>query len=334
MRHAYTITTKSNSLQPKIKEVENDKRSKRLPVLLYPAGVQISRLLAAVVTIDDKAVDRGGRRRWTWRNLCCLRTPHLCPYLHQRRLFTQVPTLTLWRNISATEADIWKNRTQARRNTSRQISWREIENHKNSDQSEVLLRSVCSMVKMSNFVTPVVCRVCQQRIAVDGKGIPRWFGLASLHILHVRWSCRGSRTFGTNFHFLSVFVVSEKKNHGPGWRQTQRECPGELRAKSTEVWTKKNRPVPIWRRALANWRRALANWRRALARKSSYFDKIAQLSVSEPQDPHESLEIEGFVAMGSLVERLHLLTAVSVVARAWRYRLHPKHAPGLLLCMW
>ena len=36
---------------------------------------------------------------------------------------------------------------------------------------------------------------------------------------------------------------------------------------------KKNRPVPIWRRALANWRRALA-------RKSSYFDKIAQLCVS------------------------------------------------------
>ena len=34
----------------------------------------------------------------------------------------------------------------------------------------------------------------------------------------------------------------------------------------------KNRPVPIWRRALANWRRAHA-------RKSSYFDKIAQLSV-------------------------------------------------------
>ena len=33
----------------------------------------------------------------------------------------------------------------------------------------------------------------------------------------------------------------------------------------------KNRPVP-------NWRRALVNWRRALARKSSYFDKIADLS--------------------------------------------------------
>ena len=38
--------------------------------------------------------------------------------------------------------------------------------------------------------------------------------------------------------------------------------------------------------------------------------------MSEPQDAHESLEIEGFVAMGSFVERTHLLT-FSVVARAW-----------------
>ena len=30
-----------------------------------------------------------------------------------------------------------------------------------------------------------------------------------------------------------------KKIHGPGWRQTQRECPGKLRAKSTKVWAKK-----------------------------------------------------------------------------------------------
>ena len=87
----------------------NDKRSKRLLLLLYPAGVQISTSLAIVVTIDDKAVDRGGCGHWTWRNLCSLRTPHLCPYLHQRRLFTWAPTLTSRRNISATEADIWKN---------------------------------------------------------------------------------------------------------------------------------------------------------------------------------------------------------------------------------
>ena len=66
-----------------------------------------------------------------------------------------------------------------------------------------------------------------------------WFSLTSLHILHVWWSYRGSRALGTNFHFLSVFVVSEKKIHGPGRRQTQRECPGKLRAKSTKVWTKK-----------------------------------------------------------------------------------------------
>ena len=37
-----------------------------------------------------------------------------------------------------------------------------------------------------------------------------WFQLASLHALHVRWSCRGSRAFGTNFPFMSVFVFSEK----------------------------------------------------------------------------------------------------------------------------
>ena len=96
--------------------------------------------------------------------------------------------------------------------------------------------------------------------------------------------------------------------------------------RNRQKFERKNRPVP-------NWRRALANRRRALACKSSYFDKIAELSVSEPQDAHESLEIEGFVAMGSFVEGTHLLTAVSVVARAWSYRLHPRHVPGLLLCM-
>ena len=37
--------------------------------------------------------------------------------------------------------------------------------------------------------------------------------------------------------------------------------------------------------------------------------------------------------MGSVVERSHLLTAVSVVARAWRYRLRRRHAPDLLFRM-
>ena len=37
--------------------------------------------------------------------------------------------------------------------------------------------------------------------------------------------------------------------------------------------------------------------------------------------------------MGYFVERSHLLTAVSVVARAWRYRLRRRHAPALLLPM-
>ena len=53
--------------------------------------------------------------------------------------------------------------------------------------------------------------------------------------------------------------------------------------------------------------------------------------MSEPQDADESLEIEGFVAMGSFVERTHLLTAVSVVARAWSYRFASKACSRLAL---
>ena len=129
----------------------------------------VSRLLATVVTIDNKAVDRGGCGCWTWRNLCSLGTPHLCPYLHQRRLFTRAPTLTLRRNISATEADIWKNRTQAQTNTSREISW-----HEKTTRIAIKVRfyRVQSAVwwKLSDFVTPEVCRVWQKRIAVQTKG--------------------------------------------------------------------------------------------------------------------------------------------------------------------
>ena len=122
-------------------------------MLLYWTGVLVSRLLAAVVTIDDKAVDRGWCGRLTWRNLCSLRTPHLCPYLHQRRLFTRAPTLTLRRNISATEADIWKksNGSTKKHIKGNQLTWK---NHKNSDQSEVLLRSVRGMVKTVKFRHP------------------------------------------------------------------------------------------------------------------------------------------------------------------------------------
>ena len=53
--------------------------------------------------------------------------------------------------------------------------------------------------------------------------------------------------------------------------------------------------------------------------------------MSEPQDAHESLEIEGFVAMGSFVERTHLLTAVSVVARALELPLASKACSRLAL---
>ena len=137
---------------------------------------------------------------------------------------------------------------------------------------------------------------------------------------------RGSRAFGTNFHFLSVFIVSEKKNSWSRAKTNSKGVPRQTQSEIDKGLNEKNRPVSIWRRALANWRRALA-------RKSSYFDNIAQLSVPLPQDAYESLAIEGFLAMGSFVERSHLLTAVSVVTRAWRYRLRRRHAPGLLLRM-
>ena len=42
--------------------------------------------------------------------------------------------------------------------------------------------------------------------------------------------------------------------------------------RNQQRFERKNRRVLIWRRALASWQRALA-------RKSSYFDKVAQLSV-------------------------------------------------------
>ena len=110
------------------------------------------------------------------------------------------------------------------------------------------------------------------------------------YILHVRWSYCGSRTLGNNFHFLSVFNVSEKKFMVQGEDKLKGSAQANLE-RNRQKLNEKNRPFPIWRRALA--------------RKNSYFDKIAELSVSEPQDAHESLEIEGFVAMGSFVERSH-----------------------------
>ena len=82
---------------------------------------------------------------------------------------------------------------------------------------------------------------------------------------------RGSRAVGTNFHFLSVFVVSEKKFMVQGEDKLKGSAQANLE-RNRQRFEGKNRPVPIWRRAFANWRRALG-------RKSSYFDTIAQLSV-------------------------------------------------------
>ena len=51
-----------------------------------------------------------------------------------------------------------------------QLTWK---NHKNSDQSDVILHSVRDMVKTVKFCHPEVCRVCQERIAVfeDDEGL-------------------------------------------------------------------------------------------------------------------------------------------------------------------
>ena len=76
---------------------------------------------------------------------------------------------------------------------------------------------------------------------------------------------------------------------------------------------------------------AFAKWRRSLVGKSSYFDKIAPLSLAQPQYAHECLATEGLVVMGFVVKRSHLLAASTVVAQARRYRQSRSHAPGLLL---
>ena len=113
-------TTRTGPRQRATEERSPKRQTKQALAIASLSGWRsVSRLLATVVTIDNEGVDRGGCRR----NLCSLRTPHLCPYLCQRRLFTRAPTLTLRRNTTATEADIWKNQMQAQRNTSREIIW-------------------------------------------------------------------------------------------------------------------------------------------------------------------------------------------------------------------
>ena len=99
----------------------------------------------------------------------------------------------------------------------------------------------------------------------EKKARPRWFGLTSLHKLHVWWSYRGSRALGTNSHFLSFLVDSEKKFMVWGEDKLKGSAQANSEQNRQRFERKKNRPVPILRRALANWRRALANWRRALA---------------------------------------------------------------------
>ena len=116
-----------------------------------------------------------------------------------------------------------------------------------------------------------------------------------------------------------------RKIHCPGWGQTQRECLSKLRAKSTKAWTKKidrfrsgGEHSPLIIRAHLSTRSRSWAWR----------------NHKTLMPDHESLAIEGLVAMVFFVEHSHLLTAVSVVARAWHYRLRRTHAPGLLLRMW
>ena len=106
----------------------------------------VSRLLATVVTIDSKAVDRGGCGRWTWRNLCSLGTPHLCPYLHECRLW-------LCGGISLQKRLIFEKIERKHKETHQGKS-ADMKIHKNSDQSEVLSRSVRGMVKTVRFRHP------------------------------------------------------------------------------------------------------------------------------------------------------------------------------------
>ena len=94
-----------------------------------------------------------------------------------------------------------------------------------------------------------------------------------------------------------------RKNSWSRVKTNSKGVPRQTKSEIDKGLNEKNRPVPIW------WR-ALANWRRALARKSSYFDKIEQLSVGNYKTLTNLWRSKGFV------ERSHLLTAVSVVARA------------------
>ena len=74
----------------------------------------------------------------------------------------------------------------------------------------------------------------------------------------MRWNYRGRRAFGTNFHIIvricrfweKIMVQGEDKLKGSAQANLER---------NRQSFERKNRPIPIWRRALANWRQALAH---------------------------------------------------------------------------
>ena len=70
--------------------------------------------------------------------------------------------------------------------------------------------------------------------------------------------------------------------------------------------------------------------------KFEHIQNVLQAEKDQRQVPGQKSK-KSFVCVSlhcwQCVERLHLLNAVSVVARAWCYRLRRRHAPGLLLHM-
>ena len=172
------------------------------------------------------------------------------------------------------------------------------------------------------------------RLPVGSFRYSLWFQLASLHIIHVRWSYRGSRAFGTNFHFfvricrfcVKIMVQDEEKLKGSAQANLEQNRQRFERKK-----------IDLFRSG-GEHSRSGGEHSRTGGERSPVKAHTSPRSRSWAWRIHKTLTnllaTKRFVAMGSFVERSHLLTAVSAVARAWRYRLCPRHAPGLLWPMW
>ena len=157
--------------------------------------------------------------------------------------------------------------------------------------------------------------------------ISRGFGLASLHILHVGWSYRGSRALGTNFHFLSVFVVSEKKFI----------VQGEDKLKGSAQANLERNRQKLERKKIGRFRSG-GEHSRTGGEHSPVRAHTSTRSRSWACRNHKTLtnlwRSKGLWRWVLLSNVRTVSLPFSVVARAWSYRLHQRHAPGLLLCVW